>query len=75
MEGLMDNNSFKAFIPSLVAMGASMAGLRDPLVGIDIKAEYKLIQKKESRLSANERRLVAYRYEREFKGIDGGANA
>jgi hypothetical protein len=37
---------------------------KDPLDGIDIEAEYKLIQQEKSKLSAHLRDLVVSRYER-----------
>lgn len=39
----------------------------DPLEGIDIEEEYKLIMKKKSKLSANLRNRVVYRYNKNQK--------
>ena len=47
----------------LAALALSSLMIDDALRGIDIKAEYALIQRKESKLSANMRRLVVKRYE------------
>lgn len=44
------------------ALGTRMQ-IHDPLTGIDIKKEFDLICKKESKLSASLRRLVVKRYE------------
>lgn len=59
-------------IPLFEALGFGMFGLnpklakysKDPLEGINIDNEYKLIQKKESSLSANMRNLVVRKYEK-----------
>ena len=68
-------NGFTAYASALVmAMAGSgifaEPGLpQDPLAGIDIAAEYQLIQRKASRLSANTRRLVVVEYLRRQKKV------
>lgn len=42
--------------------------LSDPLKGVNIEFEYKLIQQKKSSLSARLRRIVVYRYENQKGG-------
>lgn len=59
-------------IPLFEDLGFGIFGLnpklekyfKDPLEGINIDNEYKLIQKKESSLSANMRNLVVRKYEK-----------
>ncbi len=55
----------------LLAMaGSKQLTPSDKLAGIDIEAEYKLIQKKKCRLSRRFRDLVVYRYENQnFKSF------
>jgi len=39
---------------------------KDKLEGIDVEKEYELIKQKKSKLSANMRRIVTYRYEKKI---------
>ncbi len=60
------NNISKAIIYSTFEKWLThYAKKDDPLEGIDLKEEYKLIMEKKSNLSANLRKLVVYRYEKE----------
>lgn len=45
-------------------MNARLMMGRDPLSGIDIAMEYRLIQQKKSKLSSVKRRMVVARHER-----------
>lgn len=49
-----------------LAINSIYPGQEDPLKGVDIPQEYDRIMKKESKLSANLRRLVVYRYKKEY---------
>jgi hypothetical protein len=55
-------------------MGAGSKRL-DPLDEIDIETEYELIQRKESSLSASQRREVEWRYKRMHNAKNEGLTA
>ncbi len=64
----MDKQITKSLPAHTLKLLLAMSGFKqstpaDKLAGIDIEAEYKLIQKKKSRLSRRLRDLVVYRYE------------
>jgi len=48
---------------SAMSGGKSFRDIPDPLEDVELEAEYNLIQKKKSKLSANKRRMVVARYE------------
>lgn len=68
----MQNKEKFAHLAAFGVFGISLdAFFPDPLKGIDIESEYRLIQRKESRLSANMRRQVVAAYEYEHRESDG----
>lgn len=62
-------SNISSFLAAALMMGGGPLSTRrhreedDPLAGIDLMAEYKLIQQKRSKLSANQRREVVWRVE------------
>lgn len=58
------NKSMKGLIATyLWSVAPGWLDAPDPLKGVDIEKEYKLIKEKKSNLSASKRRMVVYRYE------------
>lgn len=59
------NKDVQAGLAAIASVGWPMpSGQKDPLEGVDIAAEYELIQQKKSTLSSNLRRLVVLRHSR-----------
>ena len=54
-------------VSSFMGLASTRYHSYDPLKGVDLAAEYVLIQQKKSKLSANDRQLVVFRLKQEIK--------
>lgn len=63
---------FAALFAGAINGAVKNSNINDPLKGIDIESEYKLIQDKKSRLSRAKRDLVviAYKFNKDIKAKD-----